>query len=207
MDFDPVDFARDAWARAKKWATRQDPRDVALVGGAGLVGLGLGVAGARLAAGGGSAQALRRLSSAVARAEAEAETARRVAKRDVDAAKLFGAQKFATSVFGVADSLRLARTAEGADAEAFQALEAQLHAAFASHNVTCFEPRPGDAFDPDTMEALRAAVAPSGGKTVVAEVLQRGYVLHDRVIRAAAVVTTDEAPPEEAPTPPREGAN
>ena len=189
---DPVDFARDSWARAKAWARRQDPRDVALCAGAGLVGLGLGVAASRLGgAGGEGAAALRRATSAVARAEAEAETARRVAKRDVEEAKRFGVQKFAGSVFGVADSLRLARGAAGADAEAFAALESQLHAALAAHHVTCFEPSPGEAFDPATMEALRADAAPDGGRAVVAEVLQRGYVLHDRVIRAAAVVTTN----------------
>ena len=48
---DPVDFARDSWARAKAWARRQDPRDVALCAGAGLVGLGLGVAASPLGEG------------------------------------------------------------------------------------------------------------------------------------------------------------
>ncbi|KAH8060728.1 hypothetical protein JL722_4841 [Aureococcus anophagefferens] len=161
---DPVDFARDSWARAKAWARRQDPRDVALCAGAGL---------------------------------AEAETAR-ASRRDAEEAKRFGVQKFAGSVFGVADSLRLARGAAGADAEAF-ARRASCTLA-PPHQVTCFEPSPGEAFDPATMEALRADAAPDGGRAVVAEVLQRGYVLHDRVIRAAAVVTTNAGDGGEAAT-------
>ena len=48
--------------------------------------------------------------------------------------------------------------------------------------------------------ALRADAAPDGGRAVVAEVLQRGYVLHDRVIRAAAVVTTNAGDGGEAAT-------
>ena len=72
----------------------------------------------------------------------------------------------------------------------YSALDAQLHAALAANNVTPFAPEPGDAFDPATMEALRA-LSPPSGPPVVAEVLQRGYTMHDRVVRAAAVVTRD----------------
>ena len=151
-DFDPVDFARASIARAKRWGRSLDPRDVALVGCSGVVGLGLGVAGSRLFMRGGSAssKAVRQLTSAVKRAEADAESARRVAKRDVEESKRFGVQKFASSVFGVADSLRLARSAKGADVEGFTALENQLHAALGAHHVTFYEPSIGDTIDPAT---------------------------------------------------------
>ena len=191
-EFDPVDAARAGVARLKRWARRQDPREVALFGGGALAGLALGVAGGRLVGRTRGASASR-LEAAVRRAESDAETARRVAARDVASAKKFGHAKVCSQFFGVADSLRLAVAAPGADAAGFAALDAQLHAALAASDVEVFEPAAGDTFDPECMEALRAAAPSDGGATVVAEVLQRGYRLHDRVIRAAAVATGPRA--------------
>ena len=181
MAWDPVDAARAQWRRL-----RIDARDAKVATGAACVGLGLGI----LMAGARDRRALRRLTAVVKTAEAEADAARRTAARDVAEAKRFGAQKVAASFFGVADSLALARQQSSADTAAYDALDAQLHAALAANNVTPFAPEPGDAFDPATMEALRA-LSPPSGPPVVAEVLQRGYTMHDRVVRAAAVVTRD----------------
>ena len=180
MAWDPVDAARAQWRRL-----RIDARDAKVATGAACVGLGLGM----LMAGARDRRALRRLTAVVKTAEADADAARRTAARDVAEAKRFGAQKVAASFFGVADSLALARQSS-ADTAAYDALDAQLHAALAANNVTPFAPEPGDAFDPATMEALRA-LSPPSGPPVVAEVLQRGYTMHDRVVRAAAVVTRD----------------
>eukprot|EP00629_Pelagomonadales_sp_RCC1024_P012977 CAMPEP_0119259402 /NCGR_PEP_ID=MMETSP1329-20130426/239_1 /TAXON_ID=114041 /ORGANISM="Genus nov. species nov., Strain RCC1024" /LENGTH=180 /DNA_ID=CAMNT_0007258783 /DNA_START=614 /DNA_END=1152 /DNA_ORIENTATION=+ len=177
---DPVDFARDAAAKIRRAARQTDPRDVALVAAAGVLGAALGY----VAGGGAGRRQIRALTSALKTAEADAESARRVAARDVADAKKFGAQKLASSLFGVADSLQLARTAAGADTAAYEALDAQLHAALAAQSVEAYAPAPGEPFDPATMEALRAVAPPTGGRAVVDEVLQRGYVLHDRVIRA-----------------------
>ena len=181
MAWDPVDAARAQWRRL-----RIDARDAKVATGAACVGLSIGI----LMAGARDRRALRRLTAIVKTAEAEADAARRTAARDVAEAKRFGAQKVAASFFGVADSLALARQQGSADTAAYDALDAQLHAALAANNVTPFAPEPGDAFDPATMEALRA-LSPPSGPPVVAEVLQRGYTMHDRVVRAAAVVTRD----------------
>ena len=185
MAWDPVDAAKAQLARLRRTLRSIDARDAKVATGAACVGLGLGM----LMAGARDRRALRRLTAVVKTAEAEADAARRTAARDVAEAKRFGAQKVAASFFGVADSLALARQSS-ADTAAYDALDAQLHAALAANNVTPFAPEPGDAFDPATMEALRA-LSPPSGPPVVAEVLQRGYVMHDRVVRAAAVVTRD----------------
>ena len=185
MAWDPVDAARAQLARLRRTLRSIDVRDAKVATGAACVGLGLGM----LMAGARDRRALRRLTAVVKTAEAEADAARRTAARDVAEAKRFGAQKVAASFFGVADSLALARQSS-ADTAAYDALDAQLHAALAANNVTPFAPEPGDAFDPATMEALRA-LSPPSGPPVVAEVLQRGYMMHDRVVRAAAVVTRD----------------
>ena len=186
MAWDPVDAARAQWSRLRRTVRSIDARDVKTATGAACVGLGLGV----LIAGARDRRALRRLTVVVEHAEADADTARRAAARDVAEAKKFGAQKVAASFFSLADSLALARQ-HTADTAAYDALDAQLHAALAANNVTPFAPEPGDAFDPAMMEALRA-VAPPAGPPVVAEVLNRGYMMHDRVVRAAAVVTRDK---------------
>ena len=185
MAWDPVDAAKAQLARLRRTLQSIDARDAKVATGAACVGLGLGM----LMAGARDRRALRRLTAVVKTAEADADAARRTAARDVAEAKRFGAQKVAASFFGVADSLALARQSS-ADTAAYDALDAQLHAALAANNVTPFAPEPGDAFDPATMEALRA-LSPPSGPPVVAEVLQRGYTMHDRVVRAAAVVTRD----------------
>ena len=186
MAWDPVDAAKAQLARLRRTLRSIDARDGKVATGAACVGLGLGM----LMAGARDRRALRRLTAVVKTAEADADAARRTAARDVAEAKRFGAQKVAASFFGVADSLALARQQSSADTAAYDALDAQLHAALAANNVTPFAPEPGDAFDPATMEALRA-LSPPSGPPVVAEVLQRGYTMHDRVVRAAAVVTRD----------------
>ena len=185
MAWDPVDAAKAQLSRLRRAVKSIDARDAKVATGAACVGLGLGM----LMAGARDRRALRRLTAVVKTAEADADAARRTAARDVAEAKRFGAQKVAASFFGVADSLALARQSS-ADTAAYDALDAQLHAALAANNVTPFAPEPGDAFDPATMEALRA-LSPPSGPPVVAEVLQRGYTMHDRVVRAAAVVTRD----------------
>ena len=185
MAWDPVDAAKAQLSRLRRTLRTIDARDYKVATGAACVGLGLGM----LMAGARDRRALRRLTAVVKTAEADADAARRTAARDVAEAKRFGAQKVAASFFGVADSLALARQSS-ADTAAYDALDAQLHAALAANNVTPFAPEPGDAFDPATMEALRA-LSPPSGPPVVAEVLQRGYTMHDRVVRAAAVVTRD----------------
>ena len=185
MAWDPVDAAKAQLSRLRRTLRTIDARDAKVATGAACVGLGLGM----LMAGARDRRALRRLTAVVKTAEADADAARRTAARDVAEAKRFGAQKVAASFFGVADSLALARQSS-ADTAAYDALDAQLHAALAANNVSPFAPEPGDAFDPATMEALRA-LSPPSGPPVVAEVLQRGYTMHDRVVRAAAVVTRD----------------
>ena len=185
MAWDPVDAAKAQLSRLRRTLRTIDARDAKVATGAACLGLGVGA----LMAGARDRRALRRLTAVVKTAEAEADAARRTAARDVAEAKRFGAQKVAASFFGVADSLALARQSS-ADTAAYDALDAQLHAALAANNVTPFAPEPGDAFDPATMEALRA-LSPPSGPPVVAEVLQRGYTMHDRVVRAAAVVTRD----------------
>ena len=167
MAWDPVDAARAQWRRL-----RIDARDAKVATGAACVGLGIGM----LMAGARDRRALRRLTAVVKTAEADADAARRTAARDVAEAKRFGAQKVAASFFGVADSLALARQQSSADTAAYDALDAfRLHARAAASNVTPFAPEPGDAFDPATMEALRA-LSPPSGPPVVAGAFPRAVV-------------------------------
>ena len=128
MAWDPVDAAKAQLSRLRRTLRTIDARDYKVATGAACVGLGLGM----LMAGARDRRALRRLTAIVKTAEAEADAARRTAARDVAEAKRFGAQKVAASFFGVADSLALARQQSSADTAAYDALDAQLHAALAA---------------------------------------------------------------------------
>ncbi len=70
-------------------------------------------------------------------------------------------------------------------------IEKQLEDALAGHGVSVMEVKEGDAFDPSFHEAVsseeQAASEESSGKQVIAKVLQNGYKIGDRVVRAAKV--------------------
>ena len=53
----------------------------------------------------------------------------------------------------------------------------------------------GEPFDPSRHEAMSMLVSASAEPGSVLEVIQKGYVLHDRVVRAARVIVA-QAPPE-----------
>ena len=77
------------------------------------------------------------------------------------------------------------------DEAAYDALDKQLHAAFAANAIEVFAPEPGDAFDPATMEALRAVAPPTSVASVAvwagAGPLARRYG-HSRHLRCEAAL-------------------
>jgi len=135
------------------------------------------------------------------RALAEVENTRRRADRQVQEARAYAIDRFANDLLPIADTLYRAVAAAPRDDldEGFRNLltgveltERQLIEAFARHGLRRVGER-GEAFDPNLHQAV--AQAPSdqpAGK--IAEVLQPGYVLGDRTLRAAMVlVSTGQA--------------
>jgi molecular chaperone GrpE len=126
------------------------------------------------------------------RAKADAENIRRRAQEDIAKASKFAAEKFATAMLPVKDSLEAALATENQTLESLrEGVELtlkQLAAAFQTAGVT--EENPGDTkFDPNRHQAIGMVEAEGDPNTVV-NVLQKGYLLHERVLRPAMVVVS-----------------
>ncbi len=124
------------------------------------------------------------------RAKAEAENTRRRAEEEVSKARKFAVEAFAESLLPVKDSLEAAIAIPNASNE--QLLEGthatlrQLTAALERNKVMAINPPAGTKFDPHQHQAISVVPAEQDANTVVT-VLQRGYLIADRVLRPALV--------------------
>ncbi|MDP1525763.1 MAG: nucleotide exchange factor GrpE [Rhodocyclaceae bacterium] len=123
------------------------------------------------------------------RARAETENMRRRAQEDVTKAHKFAAEKFAGELLAVKDSLEAALATGEQTVEAMRAgvelTLKQLVAAFEKSTVVEVNPL-GEKFDPHKHQAIAMVEAEQETNTVVS-VLQKGYTLHDRILRPALV--------------------
>lgn len=127
------------------------------------------------------------------RAKAEAENARRRADEEVSKARKFGIESFAESLLPVCDSLDAALAIENATAaqlrEGSDATLRQLACALERNKVMVIAPKSGEKFNPHQHQAISVVAAAQEPNTVVA-VLQKGYLIADRVLRPALVTVT-----------------
>jgi len=133
------------------------------------------------------------------RAKAETENVRRRSSEDVSKAHRFGVEGFAGALLAVKDSLDAALTVENASIESFkQGVEItsrQLDSVFEKFAIKVLDPV-GEKFDPHRHQAISQVPSDQPPNTVV-NVLQKGYMLHDRVLRPA-LVTVSAAGAEDA---------
>ena len=137
------------------------------------------------------------MADAYMRAKAAAENTRRRAEEDISKARKFAVEAFADSLLPVKDSLEAAISIPDATPE--QMLEGvhatlrQLSAALERNKVLEINPAAGAKFDPHQHQAISvvplAANSTQGPNTVVA-VLQKGYLISDRVLRPALVTVS-----------------
>jgi molecular chaperone GrpE len=133
------------------------------------------------------------LSDAYLRAKADAENTRRRAEEEMGKARKFAVEGFAESLLPVKDSLEAAIAIPAATPE--QLLEGvhatlrQLTAALEKNKVVEVNPPPGAKFDPHQHQAISVVPAAQEPNTVVA-VLQKGYLIADRVLRPALVTVS-----------------
>ena len=132
-------------------------------------------------------------SDAFLRAKAEAENTRRRAEEEVSKARKFAVEAFAESLLPVVDSLQAAIAMPEAQVEAMlegvHATLRQLSAALERNKVVAIAPPAGTKFDPHQHQAISVVPAEQEANTVVA-VLQKGYLINDRVLRPALVTVT-----------------
>jgi molecular chaperone GrpE len=130
------------------------------------------------------------LKDAFLRAKAEAENIRRRAEEDMAKARKFAIESFAESLLPVMDSLQAAIARPEASTpqvlEGVHATLRQLAAALERNKVIEVAPPPGTKFDPHQHQAISVVPADQEANTVVA-VLQKGYLIADRVLRPALV--------------------
>lgn len=123
------------------------------------------------------------------RAKAETDNIRRRSAEDVLKAQKFGVEKIAESLLAVKDSLDAALVVENTSIDSFkQGVELtarQLTSVFEKFSITEVNPL-GDKFDPSKHQSI-AAVESDAAVNSVVRVMQKGYLLHDRVLRPALV--------------------
>lgn len=130
------------------------------------------------------------VSDAYLRAKAEAENTRRRAEDEMAKARKFAIEGFAESLVPVKDSLEAAIAIQNATNE--QLLEGvhatlrQLASALERNKVVEINPAAGAKFDPHQHQAISVVPAEQEANTVVA-VLQKGYLIAERVLRPALV--------------------
>jgi molecular chaperone GrpE len=126
------------------------------------------------------------------RAKAETENVRRRAQDDIAKAGKFASEKFAGELLAVKDSLEAALASQNQDADALRAgvelTLRQLVAAFEKSSVGEINPLEAK-FDPHRHQAI-SQVEADGEPNRVINVLQKGYALHDRILRPALVVVS-----------------
>jgi molecular chaperone GrpE len=133
------------------------------------------------------------VSDAYLRAKAEAENTRRRAEEEMSKARKFAVEAFAESLLPVTDSLHAAIAIHNATPE--QLLEGvhatlrQLTQALERNKVTAISPPAGTRFDPHQHQAISVVPSEHDAGTVVA-VLQKGYLIADRVLRPALVTVS-----------------
>jgi molecular chaperone GrpE len=124
------------------------------------------------------------------RAKAEAENARRRAEEEVSKARKFAVESFAESLLAVADSLEAGLAVQEATREQLregtEATLKQLKSALERHKVVQIAPAAGTKFDPHQHQAISMVPADQEPNTVVT-VLQKGYLIAERVLRPALV--------------------
>jgi molecular chaperone GrpE len=124
------------------------------------------------------------------RAKAETENVRRRAQDDISKASKFAVERFAGELLAVKDSLEAALAVEAPSVESLRSgtelTLKQLSAAFEKSNLSELNPL-GEKFDPHRHQAISMVEAEQEPNTVVS-VLQKGYLLADRVLRPALVI-------------------
>jgi molecular chaperone GrpE len=131
---------------------------------------------------------------AMLRALADAENARKRFQAEAANAQKYALERFAEALLPVLDSLEAALANPEASPQALrdgvQLTLRQMTAAMEKARVTAIAPVAGERFDPYRHQAMAAVESPPGEmrepNTVVA-VMQKGYQLHDRVLRPALV--------------------
>jgi len=131
------------------------------------------------------------------RALADAENARKRYQAEAASSQKYAIERFAESLLPVMDSLQAGLANKDASPDALrdgvELTLRQLSQALEKSRVTAISPTPGERFDPHRHQAVAAVEAPQGEMrepNTIVSVMQKGYHLHDRVLRPALVTVS-----------------
>jgi molecular chaperone GrpE len=125
------------------------------------------------------------------RAQADMQNTRRRAEDEMAKARKFAVESFAEAMLPVVDSLEAALTHKDATAE--QVLEGseatlkQLKSALERNKVVEINPPAGTKFDPHLHQAITMVPGTSQEPNTIVHVMQKGYLIADRILRPALV--------------------
>ena len=137
---------------------------------------------------------------AALRAQADAINAQRRAELDVEKARKFALERFASDLLPVVDNLeRALESSAGSDADGIAAVvegvELTLKSlvdVLAKNGITPVDPH-GEPFDPQVAQAMSMVENPDVEPNTVIAVMQKGYLLKDRLLRPAMVMVSKAA--------------
>jgi molecular chaperone GrpE len=137
---------------------------------------------------------------------AEMENLRRRTEREVADSRMYGITSFARDILAVADNMARAMQTLRADLkekadtgvkallDGVELTERELLKVLDKHGVRKFEPQQREKFDPNLHQAMYEVVDPSLPPGTVAQVVQAGYMIGDRMLRPALVAVAKGAP-------------
>jgi len=136
------------------------------------------------------------------RLAAELDNVRKRAGREIENARKYGLERLAQALLPVRDSLEAGLAAgEQADAEALlegkQATLRLLDSALEQVGIVELDPE-GEPFDPAHHEAMTMQPSATAEPNTVLTVIQKGYAIHDRILRPARVIVASAAESEES---------
>lgn len=125
------------------------------------------------------------------RSQAELENAKRRAGKNVENAHKFALEKFSLELLEVKDSLELGLSVEDADAEKLkegtELTLKMLTQVMEKFNIQVVDPL-GEVFDPNQHQAMNMQESADHKPNTVMVVMQKGYLLNDRLLRPAMVM-------------------
>ena len=122
------------------------------------------------------------------RLAAEMENLRRRAARELETSRRYALERFAGELLPVADSLELALASAETVPEGLEMTLKLLRDTLARHHIEAVTPAEGDAFDPELHEAMATQPSAQVSPDHILQLIQKGYRLHDRLLRPARVI-------------------
>ena len=130
------------------------------------------------------------------RTKAEMENLKRRTQKDLENAHKFGIEKFVSELLPVMDSMELGLAAEEASAESLrEGMSLTLNMVkqmFEKFNITMVDPI-NEKFNPELHQAMSAQPTDEVEPNTVIAVMQKGYLLNERLVRPAMVMVSKAA--------------